>query len=209
MSHPSPQLRARALECQRGDALLFSGISFELAPEQVLQVGGANGSGKTSLLRILAGLSRPVEGEVFWCGEDISHQRARYAAEMAYLGHHLGLKGELTVMENLKLGMAVYGKPQTDEQTKSHLEQVGIRHKEDLPIRTLSAGQRQRVALARLLCAEARLWILDEPFTALDAHGVGLVQDLLNQHARHGGMAVITSHQPVTLERALRSLSLA
>ncbi|MBM3203859.1 cytochrome c biogenesis heme-transporting ATPase CcmA [Candidatus Woesearchaeota archaeon] len=208
MTSPPPLLRASALECQRGESLLFSDIHLELSAGQLLQVGGANGTGKTSLLRILAGLGRPVEGEVFWRNENIQTNREHYAAEMAYMGHHLGLKAELTVMENLRFGMALYDKPKADTGWQQSLTRVGLSHLQHLPVRTLSAGQRQRVALARLLATEALLWILDEPFTALDVNGIDLVQALLDEHAGRGGMAVITSHQPVTLERTLLQLSL-
>jgi len=208
MITPPPLLRASTLECQRGESLLFSDIHLELSTGQILQVGGANGTGKTSLLRILAGLSRPAEGEVCWRGENILTSRSRYAAEMAYMGHHLGLKGELTVMENLRFGMALYDKPGADARWQYSLERVGLLHREHFPVRTLSAGQRQRVALARLLATEALLWILEEPFTALDTHGIALVQDLLDEQASRGGMAVITSHQPITLRRTLLQLSL-
>lgn len=203
-----PQLRVHKLECQRGECLLFSDVSFDLLDGQVLQVGGANGSGKTSLLRIIAGLGLPAEGEVFWRGENISHSRSRYTAEMAYMGHNLGLKSELTVIENLHLGMALHGKPQTDAHWQHCLQRVGMQGREHLPVRTLSAGQRQRVALARLLAAGACLWVLDEPFTALDVAGVSLVQDLLDDHAENGGMAILTSHQTVSLKRELLQLSL-
>ncbi|MEY4195225.1 MAG: hypothetical protein RLZZ226_1593 [Pseudomonadota bacterium] len=208
MTTSPPLLRASLLECQRGESVLFSGISFDLAEGEVLQVGGANGTGKTSLLRILAGLSRPVEGDVYWRGETILVNRSGYASEMAYLGHHLGLKGELTVMENLRFGMALHGRVRGDAGWRQALERLELHQRDHLPVRTLSAGQRQRVALARLLTTDALLWILDEPFTALDTHGIGLVQTILDDHAGRGGMAVITSHQPVTLRRTLRQLSL-
>lgn len=175
----------------------------------MLQVGGANGSGKTSLLRIIAGLALPVEGAVLWRGENIRHSRSRYAAEMAYLGHHLGLKAELTVIENLRMGLALHGKPQTDEDWRHHLKRVGMSEREHLPVRTLSAGQRQRVALARLLASAAKLWILDEPYTALDAAGINLVKDLLDEHADRGGLVLLTSHQTVSLKRELLQLSLS
>ncbi len=204
-----PLLQARALECQRGECLLFSDVSFDLDAGQILQVGGANGSGKTSLLRIMAGLALPVEGEVLWHGENIRHSRSRYAADMAYFGHHLGLKAELTVLENLRLGMALHGKPQTDDRWRHYLERVGMSEREHLPVRTLSAGQRQRVALARLLASGAKLWILDEPYTALDVAGISLMKGLLEEHAEGGGLVLLTSHQPIAIERELLQLSLS
>ena len=208
MTTSTPVLHVQSLECQRGESLLFSGISFELQAGQVLHIGGANGSGKTSLLRIVAGLGMASEGDVYWRGEAIRHCRSQYAAEMAYLGHHLGLKSELSVAENLRIGLALNGKSQDEAVWLRALARVGVRDKIDFPVRTLSAGQRQRVALARLLAQEACFWILDEPFTALDATGIQWVQTLLNEHRLAGGMALLTSHQPVSLEHGLLQLNL-
>lgn len=162
-----------------------------------MQIEGANGSGKTSLLRILAGLSRPSEGSVLWNEVDILTQRSDYYAQMAYLGHALGVKTDLSPVENLKMALALAGLPVALEGLYQALEQTGLAGKEDLPARFLSAGQKQRVALARLLVCPARLWIIDEPFTALDVSGVGLVCGLLERHLEQGGMVVLTSHQAV------------
>jgi heme exporter protein A len=205
----SPVLQARKLECLRGENLLFSGLSFGVAPGQILQVEGANGSGKTSLLRILAGLSPPSDGEVLWRGENVANRRAAFFAEIAYLGHHLGLKAELSVSENLRLAFALNGVPHSPERLDGALAKVGLAGREDLPVRALSAGQRQRVALARLISSGAALWILDEPFTALDVGGVALVRELLEEHAERDGLAVLTSHQAVELRSGLSKLVLA
>jgi heme exporter protein A len=188
---------------------LFEGLSFGVSPGEALQVEGANGSGKTSLLRILAGLLPPAEGEVVWEGERISgSQRARYLGGLAYLGHNLGLKADLTVLENLRMAAALAGRVGTESDLRFALDQLGLEDRAELAVRVLSAGQRQRVAMARLLISGARLWILDEPFTALDAAAVSQVVSLLENHLAQAGLAVLTSHQPVALSRGLRSLVL-
>lgn len=209
MSGTPPVLEAQNLQCLRGESLLFEGLNFGVSEGEVLQIEGANGSGKTSLLRILAGLSPPAEGEVLWRGESIAHKRAAFFEEIAYLGHHLGLKAELSVLENLRLAFALNGVPNSPERLDEALERVGLADRGELPVRALSAGQRQRVALARMVSSGAALWILDEPFTALDVSGVALVRSLLEEHAARGGLAVLTSHQAVELKSGLSKLVLA
>ena len=187
------------LECIRGDNLLFSGLNFELREGQLMQIEGANGSGKTSLLRILACLSLASEGEVRWDGIDILKQRAAYFSLLAYLGHTLGVKSDLSPVENLKMSLALASLPYREDAVFQALGQTGLAGKEDMPARFLSAGQKQRVALARLLICPTKLWIMDEPFTALDVSGIGLVRGLLESHLERGGMAVMTSHQAVEI----------
>jgi heme exporter protein A len=197
------------LECLRGDRLLFSSLSFDLREGQILLIEGANGAGKTSLLRILAGLSRPSDGEIRWRGHGIADRRAEYCSEMTYLGHAPGLKAELSPAENLRLWLRLAGLPLKTREVRQALDDVGLGGYEDAPTRILSAGQRQRTALARLLLSPALLWILDEPFTALDAAGLALVRVLLETHTARGGMVSLTSHQPIEVSGNLRKLLLA
>jgi heme exporter protein A len=202
-------LCAEGLECIRGDRLLFSGLNLTLSPGQLLQVEGANGAGKTSLLRVLAGLSRPAEGEVRWRGLDIQHHRASYFTEMVYMGHAPGLKAELSPLENLRVSVALRGRMADEARIDDALARVGLRGFEDVPARGLSAGQKQRTALCRLLLDPVPLWILDEPFTALDVRGIALVRELLEFHLANGGMALMTSHHALDVRGDCRSLNLS
>jgi len=202
------ELLAIELECVRGDRMLFSSLSFDLQEGQILLIEGANGAGKTSLLRILAGLSRPTDGDVCWRGHGIAHRRVEYCSDMIYLGHAAGLKAELSPLENLRLWLTLAGLEADPLAVRQALGDVGLRGYEEAPTRILSAGQRQRTALARLLLSPASLWILDEPFTALDADGLVLVRTLLETHAARGGMVSLTSHQPIDVSGNLRKLML-
>jgi len=187
-------LSARDLSCARGELPLFESLSFDLQAGDILQVHGANGSGKTTLLRVLCGLGEPLSGTIYWQGEPISQAGEVYRAQLAYVGHSPGVKLELSPLENLRVASALSaGRPLEDPE--GLLENLGLYGLEDLPARNLSAGQRRRLALARLVCSDARLWILDEPFTALDVRGVELIAELLRLHARDGGCAILTSHQ--------------
>jgi heme exporter protein A len=182
--------------CVRGDNQLFEGLSFSVGVGDICQVHGANGSGKTSLLRILSGLSLPESGEVRWNGEPIDELREVYRACLSYIGHHNGIKGELNALENLQTARSLHPS-RMDIDPAGALDKVGLYGYEDIPCRYLSAGQKRRVAIARLLLSAAQLWILDEPATALDNDGVVAFQQLLETHAAAGGMVVITSHQPL------------
>ncbi len=204
-------LQAHDLACIRGDRRLFRGLSFELGPGQLLRVEGANGAGKTSLLRLLAGLGLPAAGEVHWQGQPIRRQREAYAQALLYLGHLGGLKDELTAAENLQIEADLAGTPGVDATRISEaLGNWGLARQAKLPLRVLSAGQRRRAALARLQLTEAALWILDEPFNALDVDAVAHLGRQIEAHVQQGGLAVITSHMalPIAPER-IKSLRLA
>lgn len=185
------------LACTRGDHLLFSGLSFSLSAGELLQVEGANGSGKTSLLRTLCGFMMPTAGEVKWRGQNIHDLDEDYYAEMVYLGHLNAIKDELNALENLRIGAGLAGCVVSDDQIIAALHRMGLRRRETLPVKVLSQGQRRRVALARLLFSNAALWILDEPLTALDVGAVNLMQDLIGEHLANKGMVIYTTHQPL------------
>jgi heme exporter protein A len=192
-------LTATGLSCVRGERRLFAGLDLAVEPGEWLHVQGENGAGKTSLLRILASLSPPAEGEICWQGEPIRALAEDYRREMLFLGHHGAVKEELTPLENLTLAAQLDG-AQLDEVTALQaLARFGLRGREDLAVRFLSAGQKRRVLLARLAVRKAALWILDEPFTALDVKAVDMLSGLIEEHITGGGMAILTSHQSMPL----------
>lgn len=193
-------LSAHDLACERGERLLFHKLGFELASGEALLVRGSNGHGKTSLLRILCGLSAPVTGEVRWRGDPIARTHERYGREMAYVGHANGIKDDLTPLENLQLAAALDGRALDDAAAVHALERLGLTRCLDLPARVLSFGQRRRVALAGLMTAGALLWILDEPLAGLDVNGVARVEQLIRDHVVAGGLAIMTTHQPLALD---------
>lgn len=193
-------LSVHDLACARGERTLFNGMNFSVHSGQLLLVQGGNGRGKTSLLRLLCGLAHPLEGEVRWRGLSIRQEREVFHREMAYIGHVNGIKDELTPVENLRLAAGLAGRDLDTRVAEESLVQLGLSRCLDLPSRVLSFGQRRRTALAGLLTAGALLWILDEPLTGLDVHGVALVEDLLRTHVSQGGMVVMTTHQPLALE---------
>jgi heme exporter protein A len=194
-------LEARELAATRGDATLFSGLAFSLAPGALLRVTGANGAGKTSLLRALCGLLMPSAGEVRWKGENIRALREEYWKHLVYIGHADALKDDLTVEENLAFACALAGLQIPESRIRAALERLGMAGRERLPARALSQGQRRRTALARLAVAESLpLWILDEPFAALDAAAVERVQSIVTGHLAHGGMVVLTTHQEARIQ---------
>ena len=192
---PTYLLKGTDLSCIRDDRVLFEGLSFELVSGQVLLLEGKNGSGKTSLLRILCGFREPDAGQVFWCGDATND--SQYYADMAYVGHLDGVKKELTVLENLKVSLALGRAGQYSIQqalTKVHLVDY-----EDVLVQALSAGQKRRLSLARLLITQNIVWILDEPFTSLDKQGIALIETLMSEHCASGGMIVLTSHHDIDL----------
>ena len=187
------------LACMRGDRRLFSGLNFSLAPGSLLYVKGHNGSGKTTLLRTICGLFLPEEGEILWDGESVRTLREDYCKEVVYLGHHNGIKYDLTGYENLHISATLDGDEVDEERILSALTKMGLAGFDDLPTQVLSQGQKRRVALARLLINSSKLWILDEPFTALDVAAVDLLQSVIAEHVADGGMVILTTHQEVAL----------
>lgn len=195
-----PQLSAHGLACERGERLLFKNLNFDLGAGEALLVRGGNGHGKTSLLRILCGLSMPAAGSVTWRGEPLSKVHEQYGHEMAYLGHANGIKEDLTPVENLLLASSLNGREMNEALATSALRASGLSRCLDIPARVLSFGQRRRVALAGLMTAGALLWIMDEPLTGLDVHGVARVEQMIRDHVAAGGLAIMTTHQPLALD---------
>jgi heme exporter protein A len=191
-------LETSGLACERGGLRLFADLDFALAPGELLRVRGPNGAGKTTLLRTLAGLTRPAAGTIRWRGNPIGDETR---SQMLFLGHAPAVKDELTVYENLEFSARLSGVKNID--LKSALQHLGIARLASLPTRFLSQGQRKRVALARLaLSAETPLWLLDEPYSALDTGGIDCVRDLCAAQLARGGMVVLTSHQDVEIVSA-------
>ncbi len=192
-------LNASHITCSRGDRVLFSDLSFSLSSGELIHLKGKNGSGKTTLLRSLCGLFLPDSGEIQWDGNSIRTLGEDYCRELVYLGHHNGIKDDLTALENLKVSAVLDDDNVSEDQIWAALKKIGLAGFEDLPTRVLSQGQKRRVALARLLLTASRLWILDEPFTALDASAIELLQSIIADHVSTGGMVVVTTHQEVAL----------
>jgi heme exporter protein A len=195
-------LRVSHLSCSRGNKPLFADVSFELKAGQALHLEGDNGVGKTSLLRIICGLSPADAGQVRWHDKTIQENATAFRSSLFYLGHGLSLKEELTALENLMSDAAVSGRSLSEAQALVALARMGLRGREHLPLRVMSQGQKRRTALARLLASQAPLWVLDEPFVALDVKAVEGLRDLLAEHVAIGGMVLFTSHQPVALSLA-------
>jgi heme exporter protein A len=195
-------LKVSRLACSRGDRQLFADVSFSLAAGEWLHVQGENGAGKTSLLRLLVGLSPADASEIYWRG--VAASEADFHRDLLYLGHHAAVKDDLTPLENLCLSAALDGIHLHEEAALAALVRLGLRGREALPVRVLSAGQKRRVLLARLLTRPAALWVLDEAFNALDSGAVQLLGELLGEHLAKGGLAVLTSHQPLPLPAGKR-----
>jgi heme exporter protein A len=190
-------LSAHSLTCVRGTRPLFAGLDFSVGAGNWVQIRGPNGAGKTSLLRLLAGLSKPEEGEVRWNGEPVGSEDFR--RELMYLGHRAAVKEDLTALENLEFSAAMDGVDLSRDDAEKALVRFGLAGREDLPVRFLSAGQKRRVLLAQTVARPAKLWILDEPFTALDVKAVDFLSHLIADHVKAGGIAVLTSHQAIPL----------
>ena len=196
------------VSCERGSRALFSPVSFQLQASQAMHLQGDNGAGKTSLLRGLCGLSPLSQGQVLWDGQPVQQAREVFLRDVFYLGHALGLKDELSALENLQTTAALAGQVLSPQDAAQALDAQGLASRMHLPLRVLSQGQKRRVALARLQVSKARLWLLDEPMVALDAAAQLALIELLRSHTRQGGMLLFTSHQPLALGVSVQSLRL-
>ena len=201
-------LSAHNLTCIREERVLFEALNLSIYPGDILQIEGPNGAGKTSLMRILAGLSQPYDGDIQFQGKSITDQRELFHQNLLYLGHLPGVKDELTAQENLAFNLALHGlDTSTAESTLTEVNLLGF---EDALASHLSAGQHRRIALSRLWQSQAKIWILDEPFTAIDKLGVEKLEQLFLQHADNGGCVILTTHQDLSLPaERVKKVSLA
>lgn len=190
-------LHIKSVTCIKQDRCLFADLNFRLKSGQIMQLAGPNGAGKTSLLRIIAGFSAPDEGQVMWQGESIAKNYDEFARELLFIGHKTGVNNQLSAIENLRFWLQIQGY-NTAQDLYSLLAKIGLVGLEDVPVRTLSAGQQRRVALIRLWLNDAKLWVLDEPFTALDKAGVAFLQQRFLTHLEQGGAILLTTHQDLT-----------
>lgn len=191
-------LSTKQIACVKQDRLLFTGISVLFTPGTLYHVRGPNGVGKTSLLKILVGLSVPSEGQVFWHSSELEECREQAYADIIYVGHKLGLSQSLTALENLLFWCRHQSALLSNTQLMDKLMTMGLAGLEDIPVRYLSAGQQRRVALTRLLCKPSSVWVLDEPFTSLDTEGVLLVERKIASFVETGGCVIMTSHQSLS-----------
>lgn len=199
-------LQARQLQVQRDDRVLFSGLDFALAPGELLQVAGPNGAGKTTLLNTVAGLVAPDQGCLLWQGADVAQDPAAFRARFSFLGHLAGLKASLSPLENLRFLLQLRGRSVAERELWQALEKVGLYGFEELPLERMSAGQKRRAGLARLFVEAAPLWILDEPFTAIDRQGVQELEGWLGEHLQGGGMILLTTHHEFAPDFPLQRL---
>lgn len=202
------RLQARELSCERDDRWLFEELELDIHAGEIVRIEGPNGSGKTTLLKILSGQLADYHGELFW--NDVPMRRARgdFLANLLYLGHAPGIKASLTPLENLSWYQAMAGEGDNEQARLDALEKVGLLGFEDLPAGQLSAGQQRRVALARLTLTPRPLWVLDEPFTAIDRDGVAALEAQLLAHVRGGGCVLVTTHHELKPSVELRHIRL-
>ena len=207
MNNAVDGLSVEGVHVWRGERHVLKGLSLELKPHDLLHISGPNGTGKTTLLRVVSGLLRPEQGNVSWLGKPISSVRSEYQCALAYASHEPALKGDLTALENLKFMVGLRRRVAVSE-LRANLDRTGVAACADLPVRVLSAGQRRRVAMARVLAMCATLWLLDEPFTNLDAAGSHLLSQLLAEHIHRGGLAVVVAHHALEIAVGMRRLEL-
>lgn len=200
------KLSADDLTLFRGERCLFQGLAFALNPGELLLLEGPNGSGKTSLMRAIAGLLELETGTVLWDGKATRNHRQQFHNALVWMAHRVGLKADLTLVENLAFEASL--RPQSNCDTESVYARLGIGRLKALPLRSLSAGQQRRVALARMLLADARLWLMDEPFTNLDRDGRALVIELVQEHLSSGGMCIMAAHQDVEICATIHRIQL-
>jgi heme exporter protein A len=200
-------LKVEKVHVWRGDRHVLQGVSIEVHPHELLHVSGPNGTGKTTLLRVMSGLLRPEQGSVSWRGQSIVRQRTEYQAALAYAAHEPALKGDLTALENLHFSVGLKRRT-TVAELRAALDRAGVARCAELPARVLSAGQRRRVSLARVLAMRASIWLLDEPYANLDAAGSELVSELLQAHVEEGGLAIVVAHRDLALRCSVRRLEL-
>ena len=204
----SLRLQARSLACERDDRWLFRNLNLDIGAGEIVRVEGPNGSGKTTLLKILSGQLADYEGELFWDERPMREMRDAFLTNLLYLGHAPGVKAALTPLENLAWYQALAGRTRDEAARYQALEEVGLLGFEDVPAGQLSAGQQRRVALARLVLVPRPLWVLDEPFTAIDRDGVAALEQRLVAHARRGGCVLVTTHHELTPCPELRRIRL-
>jgi len=189
------------IECTRGDRSLFCAVTFSVRPGQLLHITGRNGAGKTTLLRTICGLTRPARGEIRWGSESIRKLGDEYFRALAFVGHNNGIQGELTCVENLRAASELH-RPVDDESITEAMAQIGLAAYIHMPAKVLSQGQKRRLALARLLLLDKKLWVLDEPFSALDTDSVTNMDRIIGNHIDAKGMVILTSHQTLTVSAA-------
>lgn len=196
-----PPFSGQSLACLRGGRIVFAGLSFTLRPGDALTLLGPNGSGKSSLLRVLAGLLKPFSGHLSWGAETVAENPERHAERTHYVGHHDAVKPVLSVAENLRFWARLHqpGTAAATQAVETALERFGLDHLRDIPGKMLSAGQKRRTNLARLLAAPSPLWLLDEPTTALDRHSIAVLEEVLARHRADGGMVIVSTHQDIAL----------